>query len=157
MPLDNHASDIQHSLYGRQFGLDARKLGVFGAQTPGFGGDIRYGTETIASTVPSTLAPAATTILAATATAAYELVPPSASMVGVRKRLIHNSTGAAQAQLVKLTAGNFLTNTGSSFTTLTMSTRGVVVDLEYLTTALVAAITQISSLTTGFYSYSTTT
>jgi len=150
MAVDNHNSQIKHSLYGRLAGLDHRNLAVFG------GGDIRYGTETLGTTVASTLAPGGTSILAATAAAVFELIPPSATMIGVRKRLISNTTGAV-AQLAKLTAGNFTANGLTTQNTLTLSTRGVGVDLEYISTALVMLMTPISSLTTPFYSLSTTT
>lgn len=158
MPFDNHKGDIQHSLYGMSWGLDGRKLGVIGSPALGTGGDLRYGTETITSTLPSTLSPAATSILAATGTAAYELVSPSASMVGVRKRLLQNSAGAAQAMLVKLTAGNFVTlvTSGSSNNTITLSTRGSYVDLEYISTSLVFAMIT-STVSTAYVSFSTTT
>ena len=159
MAIDNHGGDIQHSIYGRQFGLDMRKLGVFGSPSQtanGFGGDLRYGTETIASTVPSTLAPAGTSLLQATASAVYELVTPQASMIGVRKRIFHNSTGAA-AQLVKLTSGNFVSVYGSSQNTLSLSTRGAYVDLEYISSSLVAVNLQTSSTTLNLVTATTTT
>jgi hypothetical protein len=139
MPQDNHNETISHSLYGRRFGRDHN-----GFMT-GFP-DNKYGTERITSTAPSTLAPGATTFLAATGSAAYELVPPSLVMVGVRKRIVNDSTGAV-AQLVKLTAGNFLSVLGSSATTITLTTRGAYVDLEYKSTALVAAMLQTTSTT----------
>jgi hypothetical protein len=152
MPIDNHDKDMRHSLYGRRFGIDDRGL-IVGTQ------DIRHGTETVLTTAPSTLAPGGTSLLQATATATYELVPPSASMVGVCKRLVHNSTGAA-ALLVKLSTaaaagGNFMSVLGTSANTITLTTRGAYVDLEYITTALVAALLQTTS--TSFTALTTTT
>lgn len=147
MAIDNHASEIQHSLYGRLFGLDNRKLGIFGG-----GGDKRYGTETLATTAASTMAAAATTLLTATAPGVYELIPPAASMVGVRKRVINASS---TAQFFKLVTGNFQSMYGSSQNTVTVSTRAVI-DLEYITTALVAVVMHTSG-STAVFSLSTTT
>lgn len=156
MAVDNHGSDIRHSLYGRMYGLDVRGLGVYGSPAIGYGGDLRYGTETITSTLPSTLAPAATSILQATGSAVYELVTPQASMVGVRKRIFNNSTGAV-AMLVKLTSGNFIANTGSSavFNTISLTTRGTGIDIEYISSNLIAVMGQTTAA--GYFAFTTTT
>lgn len=139
MPQDLHGDTIQHSLYGRKLGLDQNGFltGHAGAKA---------GTERITSTSPSTLALGGTSFLAATGSAAYEIAPPSLLLVGVRKRIVNDSTGAV-AQLVKLTVGNFLSILGSSATTITLTTRGAYVDLEYKSTALVAAMLQTTSTT----------
>lgn len=158
MAVDNHKGDIQHSLYGMSWGLDGRKLGVLGSPALGGGGDIRYGTETLGTTVASTLAPAGTSILSSSNSAVYELIPPQASMVGVRKRVFSATTGAT-AQLIKLTAGNFLATltSGSSGNTISLTTRGAYVDLEYLTTAFVGVMLQTTSSAISNVSITTTT
>jgi hypothetical protein len=149
MAQDLHGDTILHSLYGRKLGLDPNGL-LTGHP------DNKYGTERITSTSPSTLAGAGTSILQATGAAAYELVPPSAMMLGVRKRLFNNSTGAV-AQLAKLTVGNFVSLLGSSHTTLSLTTRGAYVDLEYISTALVAIALQTTSSAISNVSLTTTT
>lgn len=155
MPIDNHDKDILHSLYGRRLGIDNRGL-LTGLP------DIRHGTETITSTVASTLAPAGTSILGATVSGVYDLTPPSASMVGVCKRLIHNSTVAGLAMLVKFSTGNaglgnFMTLLGTSQNTLSLTTRGTVVDLEYISSAFVSVVALNSTSTSGAVLLTTTT
>lgn len=152
MPIDNHDKDIVHSLYGRKFGIDNRG---FLTGCP----DVRHGTETILTTALSTLAPGGTSILQATAAAVYELVPPSASMVGVQKRVIHNSTGAVN-QLLKLSTangGSFLTQAYSTMNTITMTTRGAYVDLEYISSSLVQVMLQSTSTANNAVGLTTTT
>lgn len=150
MAQDNHGNQILHSLKGRQLGLDHRGM-IVGAM------DRRVGTETITSTAASTLAAAGTSVLKATASAVYELIPPAANMIGARKRLINGST-AAVAMLAKLTAGNFLTATGTTNNTVSLSTRSAYVDLEYISTALVAVcVPPTTGLTYSLISFSTTT
>lgn len=139
MPVpDTHGSDILHSLRGRKIGLDSKSF------LTGFL-DSRVGTERVTSTAASTLSAGGTSVLLATAAAAYELVPPAANMVGVRKRII-SATTAAVAFHVKLTAGNFITATGTTNTTVQLSTRSAAVDFEYISTALVSVITQPTTL-----------
>ena len=149
MTIDHHGSRIKHSIYGRKLGLDHNDFltGVL---------DLLPATETV--TAASTLSKGGTSLLSATAVTVYELPPPSSVLIGARKRLINAST-AAVSQLVKLTAGNFLTCLGSTFTTLTITTRPVNVDLEYISTAFVAVL-NVNTTSTSFsylFSLSTTT
>ena len=154
MPYDDHVSaNSRHSIYGRKLAIDFNGF-IIGPPSD------RNATETITTTAPSTLAVGGTSVLLATAAAAYELPTPRAEYVGIQKRIINASTGAT-VQNVKLPSGNFLVggsgSVGSTFTTIVLSTRGGMVDLEYLTTALVAVITQTSSLSSGFTAFTTTT
>lgn len=144
MAIDRHDSQIRHSLYGRKLGLDNNDL-LTGLP------DVRVATETV--TAASTLMKGGTSLLSATAATVYELPPPSADLIGVRKRLINGSTGLSQ--LVKLTAGNYLQSALSTNNTLTIATRGASIDLEYITTALVSVIG--ASQSTAVMSFSTTT
>lgn len=132
MPYDPHDSQIRHSFYGRRLGFDGNDflVGHSGERPP-------TETRTSTGTVSSTLAKGGTSLLSATAAAVFELEPPSAAMVGVRKRVINTST-AAVSQIVKIASGNFLSVFGSSATTLTMSTRNAMAELEYISTALIA-------------------
>lgn len=142
MTIDHHGSRIKHSIYGRKLGLDHNDF------LTGFL-DVVPATETV--TAASTLSKGGTSLLAATAVTVWELPPPVTTLIGARKRLINNTTGLSQ--LVKLTAGNFQVNSGTTYTTLTLSGKGVAVDLEYISTALVEVVTPFSTLTTGFASY----
>jgi hypothetical protein len=150
MPLDHHGSDILHSFYGRQFGLDPNRCLTGMA-------DIKHLTETITSTVATTLAAGGTSVLLATASGVYTIQPPSNRyMLGSLKRIINAST-AAVSMLVKLTTGNFLSAFGSSANTITLSTRGAALDLEYISSALVAVMNVNSSSTAGYFLLTTTT
>lgn len=149
MAIDHHGSRIKHSIYGRKLGLDHNDFltGVL---------DILPATETV--TAASTLSKGGTSILRSAASAVFELPPPSSVLIGARKRLISDTTGAV-SQLVKLTSGNFMTVFGTSFNTLTLSTRGVSVDLEYISSALVhvLGVNTTSTTFTYLFSLSTTT
>jgi hypothetical protein len=133
MAIDGHSKYMRTSIHGRRFGLDDYEnlTGAVGR---------RNGHETL--TAASTLHPGGTSLLNAASSAVFELPPPAADLVGVTKRVIAISTGAAP-QYVKLTAGNFLVNGFSSHNTCSLTTRGTAVDLEYITTALVAVLTNI--------------
>lgn len=151
MPINDHKGEYLHSLYGRKLGLDNNGFLI----GPPSG---RNQTETITTTAPSTLMVGGTSILQATGSAVYELPVPTAALIGVQKRIISNTTGAV-SQLVKLTAGNFMSFTGSSqlTNTITLSTRGAFVDLEYLSTALVFAGVNSTSTAGTLVSFTTTT
>ena len=75
-------------------------------------------------------------------------------MIGVRKTLISNST--VGIQYAKLTSGNFLVNRGTSFNTAQLSTNSAVVELEYISTALVAVLNKVSTAA-GLTAFSTST
>lgn len=142
---DQHGSDIQHSFYGRQLGRDVNGM-LTGLA------DYRPATEVVGTTAASTLAKGGTSILSATAPGAYELPAPAANMVGVRKRLFNSSSGN---QLAKLVTGNFKSILGTSANTITLVSTGSYIDLEYITTALVAAMLQTTS--TSYTALTTTT
>lgn len=150
MAIDHHGSRIKHSIYGRKLGLDHNDFltGVL---------DLLPATETV--TAASTLSKGGTSLLSATATAVFELSPPSSVLVGARKRLVNNTTGLSQ--LAKLTAGNFVfVSTGaaavSTANTITLVTRGVAVDLEYISTGFIQAM-NVTSTSTTIIAFTTST
>lgn len=146
MSINTHASNILKSLKGRLIGLDHRNFAV------GIAG-VRSSIETL-STAGAISPNCRTSVLATTAAAVYTLTTPSASMIGVRKTLISNST--VGIQYAKLTSGNFLVNRGTSFNTAQLSTNSAVVELEYISTALVAVLNKVSTAA-GLTAFSTST
>ncbi len=145
MPIDLHAAFIRKSFHGNQLGRtdEDHLVGIQGVQ---------HGTETITSTAASTLMVGGTSILMATASGVYTLPVPVAGRVGIPKRLFNNS---AVAQYVKLATGNFVHAALSSNNTLQLVARGAMVDLEYLTTALLGVAG--SSQSTAVAAFTTTT
>jgi hypothetical protein len=137
MAIDGHSKYMRTSIHGRRFGHDDYEnlTGAVGR---------RNGHETL--TAASTLHPGGTSLLNAPSSAVFELPPPAADLVGITKRIISISTGAAP-QYVKLTAGNFLVNGQSTHSVCSLTTRGVAVDLEYITTAFVSVLTHVVATT----------
>lgn len=129
MALDKHGRDIIVSLHGRQLGLDGK------GNLVGQGG-IRDGYE--AASTGSTLAPGGLSIFSTTAGGVYELHTPADAMIGQMKTLACTSGTSAAYHYAKLASGNFMTSAGSSYTTALFSTGGQVLDLQYISTSLVA-------------------
>lgn len=135
MAQQRWGDQILASIKGVRFGLDHRDLLV---------GHAGYRNPQEVVTAGSTLSAAGTSVLETTAAAVYELIPPSASMRGVKKRVVSNSTAAHS---LSLTAGNFASNALSTYTALVLTGVGEAVDLEYISTSIVAVLGATANIT----------